>query len=176
MKTISTLKDAQDIFPDAIKLKLRIDSPITTYMVRKLIPESVTIIFCKISKNYVSLIYSQLAREQHYPDVTRNNTAIKSGDQWMNIYCDDQFVDITTSFCPSSYPEFIRALDDCNFAQIQLLTNYPETRMGYLRLMVDDVDCDRDKLFGLLPELLNKFVAQIPPTNLTHEGAKVLRQ
>lgn len=175
MKTISTLKDAQDIFPDAIKLKLRIDSPITTYMVRKLIPESVTIIFCKISKNYVSLIYSQLAKEQHYPDVTRNNTTIKSGEQWMNIYCDEQFVDITTSFCPSSYPEFTGALDACNLAQIQLLTNYPETRMGYLRLMLNDVESERDKFLALIPQFLDKFVTNITPVNLMHAGTKDLR-
>lgn len=170
MKTITNLKEAQSIFPDAVKLKLRIDTPTSESMVRKVIPSSVAILYCKISKNYVTLMYSEMAKEQHYPDVTTNCTVIKSGNFKLMVYSDGANVDIVTSFCPSCYPDFTRALNNSP-VDMKMMANYPETEMGYFRVqMSEDITLQNDFMCSL-PGLLKSCVELKESVDMVHIGS-----
>ena len=50
------IEKAKALFPDAIKLQLRINGPATVVDIRRLLPNSVVMLSCKISKN-LSLIH-----------------------------------------------------------------------------------------------------------------------
>ncbi len=173
MKTITNLKEAQSIFPDATKLKLRIDAPTSESMVRKLIPSSVTILYCKISKNYVTLIYSEIAKEQHYPDVTKSCTIIKADTFKLMVYCDGSDVDIISNFCPSCYPDFTRALNNSP-VDMQMMANYPETEMGYFRIRMDEDIVRQNDFIGSLPNLLKNYVELKEPVDMVHIGLQTM--
>lgn len=172
MKEITNLKEAQTIFSDAIKLKLRIDAPATVGIVRKLIPDSVAIIYCKISKNYVSLIYSKQAKERQYPDVTLPNQTVRSsdGDFWLTIHSENDFVGLRTSFCPSCYPKFTRALETCGYGEVQLLENYQDAGMGFILFVLNELLSSRDNLFQGLQSYLDCCVSGDDPVELVHLG------
>lgn len=172
MKEINNLKGAQTVFPDAIKLKLRIDAPTTASIVRKLIPDSVTIIYCKISKNYVSLIYSKQAKECCYPDVTLPNQTVRSSDGkfWLTIHSENDFVGLTASFCPSCYPKFTRSLEGCGYGEVQILENYQDAGMGFILFVLNELPSSRDNLFQELQSYLDCCVAGNAPVELVHLG------
>lgn len=172
MKEITNLKEAQTLFPDAIKLKLRIDAPTTAYMVRKLIPESVTIIFCKISKNYVTLIFSRQAKEYRYPDVTLKNKTIRSldGKFWLAIHSENDFIGLTTSFCPSCYPKFMQNLEKCGCGEVQLLENYQDVGLGFILFMLNEFSSSRDNLLQELQNYIDFWVSGNNPVELVHLG------
>lgn len=65
------IEKAKALFPDAIKLQLRINGPATVVDIRRLLPNSVVMLSCKISKNYANVIYSEGAARRMFPDVSK---------------------------------------------------------------------------------------------------------
>lgn len=65
------IEKAKALFPDAIKLQLRINGPATVVDIRRLLPNSVVMLSCKISKNYANVIYSEGAAKRMFPDVSK---------------------------------------------------------------------------------------------------------
>ena len=65
------IEKAKALFPDAIKLQLRINGPATVVDIRRLLPNSTVMLSCKISKNYANVIYSEGAAKRMFPDVSK---------------------------------------------------------------------------------------------------------
>ena len=53
---LKNIEQAQKLFPDAVKLQLRINGNMTVGQVRRLLPSSVVLLSCKLSKNYATVI------------------------------------------------------------------------------------------------------------------------
>ena len=67
---LKNIEQAQKLFPDAVKLQLRINGKMTVNQVRRLLPSSVVLLSCKLSKNYANVIYSEGAAKRLFPDIT----------------------------------------------------------------------------------------------------------
>ena len=71
MKLDFNIEKAKALFPDAIKLQFRINGPATVWDIRRLLPNSVVMLSCKISKNYANVIYSEGAAKRMLPEVSK---------------------------------------------------------------------------------------------------------
>lgn len=111
---LNNIEKARTLFPDAVKLQLRINQSATKEDIRRLLPGSVVLLSCKISKNYANVIYSEGAAKRMFPDATKYVDKIDLGNErFANIYRDDQNdgVKVMVNFLPATYERLINALE-----------------------------------------------------------------
>ena len=102
-------------FSDATEIKLALKNA-SYCIVRSLIPKSATILDLHISKNYVTLIWSEEANKIGYPDATIEKHVFLDGKASAYITGDD--VSILTSFHPFKDKRLINALEACPFFEL----------------------------------------------------------
>lgn len=132
---LKNIEQAQSLFPDAVKLQLRVNKSVTEKEVRRLLPNSVVLLSCKISKNYANVIYSEGAAKRLFPDVTTIREKIELGNgQEANIYDDrkNAGVKLLVNFLPHSNKMFVERLEQAFGANLFQITSYPEVNMGCL--------------------------------------------
>ncbi|WP_270611413.1 hypothetical protein [Bacteroides intestinalis] len=84
---LKNIEQAQKLFPDAVKLQLRINKEMSAKEVRSLLPSSVVLLSCKITKNYANVIYSEGAAKRLFPDITMHQQRVLIGNgQEANVY------------------------------------------------------------------------------------------
>ena len=103
-------------FSDATEVKLAIKNA-NYKTVRSLIPKSATILALHISKNYVTLVWSEEAKKFGFPDATVERHIIMDGKASAYFMGDE--VRILTTFHPFRQKKLIDALDSCPFFQIE---------------------------------------------------------
>lgn len=132
---LKNIEQAQSLFPDAVKLQLRVNKTITEKEVRRLLPNSVVLLSCKISKNYANVIYSEGAAKRLFPDVTTIREKIELGNgQEANIYVGGTkaAVKVLVNFLPNSNKTFISRLEQAFGVNLIQISSYPEVNMGCL--------------------------------------------
>ncbi|MEL5895014.1 hypothetical protein AAE250_16165 [Bacteroides sp. GD17] len=142
---LNNIEKARTLFPDAVKLQLRINQSATKEDIRRLLPGSVVLLSCKISKNYANVIYSEGAAKRMFPDATKYVDKIDLGNErFANIYRDDQNdgVKVMVNFLPATYERLINALEMAFGENLYQMSNYAECSMGCLffkKTYVEDV-------------------------------------
>lgn len=130
---LNNIEKAKAIFPDAVKLQLRIDKPSTVADIRCLLPNSVVLLSCKISKNYAKVIYSEGAAHRLFPDISKFVNQVKLGDgHIVYIYQDEKKkgAKLLTDFHPISDKKLMTQLEFAFGERMYQTTNYPECSMG----------------------------------------------
>lgn len=140
---LKNINQAQKLFPDAVKLQLRVKENITVEQVRRLLPSSVVLLSCKISKNYANVIYSEGAAKRLFPDITMTRKTIHLGDgHEAHIYDEKKNLKLLVNFLPSSKKKFIDQLEMAFGMNLIQISNYPEVNMGCLffeRVNIEDL-------------------------------------
>lgn len=130
---LKNIEQAQKLFPDAVKLQLRVKESMTVDQVRRLLPSSVVLLSCKISKNYANVIYSEGAARRMFPDITMIREKVNLGtDREAHIYSDNKSLKVLVNFLPSHNLQFVNQLEMAFGKNMIQLSNYPEVNMGCL--------------------------------------------
>ena len=111
---LKNIEQAQKLFPDAVKLQLRINGNMTVGQVRRLLPSSVVLLSCKLSKNYANVIYSEGAAKRLFPDITTIRKEIElGGGKKAYVYGNPNHTDfkLLVNFLPTSEKLFIGRLE-----------------------------------------------------------------
>lgn len=131
---LRNIEQAQKLFPDAVKLQLRINKEMSAKEVRNLLPNSVVLLSCKITKNYANVIYSEGAAKRLFPDITMHQQRVLIGNgQEANVYdCKKGGVKVLVNFLPTSNPIFLDRLEQAFGKNLVSLTSYGDANMGCL--------------------------------------------
>ena len=130
---LKNIAQAQKLFPDAVKLQLRINGNMTVDQVRRLLPSSVVLLSCKLSKNYANVIYSEGAAKRLFPDITTIRKEIElGGGKKAYVYGTLNHTDfkLLVNFLPTSEKLFIGRLEMAFGKKLVQVSNYPEVNMG----------------------------------------------
>lgn len=142
---LKNIEQAQKLFPDAVKLQLRINKEMSAKDVRRLLPNSVVLLSCKLSKNYANVIYSEGAAKSLFPDITMMQRQVSlSNVKQAYVYCDRKngSVKLLVDFLPQSDKMFIERIEQAFGKNLVRISNYPEADMGcffFERIHPDDL-------------------------------------
>ena len=142
---LKNLKQVQKLFPDAIKLQLRINKSMTKRDIRGLLPNSVVVLSCGISKNYANIIYSEGAAKRLFPDATMICKQFDFGNGLeANLYdCKKgSMLKLLINFIPNSKKTLIDCLQQAFGDNLIRISSYEEVNMGCIFLSnVSVEDC-----------------------------------
>ena len=130
---LNNIEKAKMLFPDAVKLQIRINQPATIAEVRKLLPSCVVLLSCKISKNYASIIYSEGAGQRMFPDVANLIQNIELGNgQNVKVYSDEKNkgVKLLLDFLPNSNKELMQLIGLAFGEKMYQVSDFDECSMG----------------------------------------------
>lgn len=130
---LKNIEQARKLFPDAVKLQLRINKEMSTKDVRNLLSNSVVLLSCKLSKNYANVIYSEGAAKSLFPDITMIQTQVDlNGNKQANVYCDRKHgrVKLLVNFLPQADKMFVERIQQAFGLNLVRISNYPEVDMG----------------------------------------------
>ena len=142
---LKNIEMAQKLFPDAVKLQLRVNKGITDKEVRRLLPNSVVLLSCKISKNYASVIYSEGAAKRLFPDVTMIRKQVDLGNGLeANIYDDgkNKGYKVLLNFIPTSNKMLLDRIEQAFGDNLVQVSAYKDVDMGCLffrNILLDDL-------------------------------------
>ncbi|WP_334166669.1 hypothetical protein [Phocaeicola paurosaccharolyticus] len=168
---MKNINNARVRFKDAVQLRIRIDKEYTPALVRSVIPSSVTIISCKITKNYATVIYSEQANHEGYPDVTKSSIVIHSKSEKFQAAIatntNSESAYITTNFNVLSYPAFIKQIEMAH--ALGRIISISKTAIGSsIDFKLGNWEKDRDNLFEFVSLCLNEYVDGVEPIDVSH--------